>query len=286
MPGRVPYLGPTGGSTGRTPYLGPSGGSQTRTPYLGQPAAPAHHGGGLFGGITHFVSKTASDLEHAAINAPAGAYKLAKDVVAPGTHPSWATLGQEWANVLQHPLREVHAEHDPLKTDVQGIVSSTAETIQHPLRHPGYTALFALPALSGAAKFGIAAREGATGAEAGSFAGRTLSQRGLTVHPETSRSGLGQVATRASDTAFQRAAATRPGGLGERLLHRRIGKTLTAEARQTERAAKAAPSALVRLGSRLKPGEQKALQVVAEQTPVEQAITTAAARVVGAKTEI
>jgi len=286
MAGRVPYLGPTGSSSGRTPYLGPSGGSQTRTPYLGQPSAPQKSGGGLFSGITSFVGRAGGDIVHAALNAPAGIYKTAKDIVAPGTHPSWATLGQEWGNLFQHPLREIHAEHDPLKTDVQGMASQAVQTVRHPLRHPGLTALTVLPVVSGAARVGIAAGEGAAGAEAGSFATRTLRQGGLTVHPEPSRSGIGQVATRASDAAFQRAAAGRPASVAGTLLQRKIGKTLTAEARQTERAAKAAPSALIRIGSKLKPGEQKALQVVAEQTPLEQAITTASARVVGAKSEI
>ena len=69
-------------------------------------AAPAKSGGGgILGGITHFVGRTASDLESAAINTIPGVYKLAKDVVAPGTHPSWSTLGQEWSGLLHHPLR-------------------------------------------------------------------------------------------------------------------------------------------------------------------------------------
>jgi hypothetical protein len=283
---RVPYLGPTGGSSGRVPYLGPSGGSSARTPYLGSTPAKPSGGGGLFGGITHFIGRTASDLESAAINTIPGTYKLAKDVVGTGSvSKGLSSAAQSWADLLTKGQLH-YAPNDPLKQDVRGIVQSTKETVEHPLRHPGYTALFVLPALSGAAKFGIASAEGATGAEAGSFATRSLSRGGLTVHPEASRTGLGQVLTKGSDVALQRATAARPGGRAEALLNRRIGKTLTAEARQTERAAKAEPSALIRLGHRLKPGEQKALQVVAEQTPLEQAITTAAARVVGAKTAI
>lgn len=99
---------------------------------------PAHHaaphssgGGGITGFVEHLVGKTASNLESAAINAPAGLYHLAGGLI-----------------------------HHPIRTGEQ-LVQSEWSDLKHPLRNPGYTLLDALGLAGGVGA--IAGRAGELG---------------------------------------------------------------------------------------------------------------------------
>lgn len=250
-----PYL-PGGG--GGNPYLGGSGGSGSE---------PKKKRGGIIGTVEHVVEQTGSDLVHDAINAPAGVYQLGKGLAT-------------------HPVKTVKA-----------VAKSTADDFRHPLRHPGNT-LLDLTALldAGASLAGRAALAGKALEEGGTIADvakaaakkptygeRTLKIGDLEVHPETSRSAVGSALQKLHDKTLTKAAAKTPGGKAETLLQRKVGKVVNAEAQTAERLAKGPAAALIKIGSKLKPAEQKALQVVAEQAPLEERITATAARVTGAK---
>lgn len=259
----------------RKPYLGSRGSSGSRTPYLGGTSAKKSGGGGILGTIGRAVGQGASDLEHVAINAPAGIAHLAVgDYHALGTavhHP----FGPTGLHGLIHHPTDIFALTPAGKEQK----ASIKETIAHPLRHPGITALTALPFASGAL------RAAEIGAGVDVAAPRVLRVGGEEVHPEQSRSAIGRTFQRTTDTTLQRAAARTPGGRAETILQRRVGKVKTAEARQIERQYKGPSQALSKMSRKLKPGEQKALQVVAEQTPLRARITAASARVIGSKSE-
>lgn len=243
-------------------------------------------GRGFFGTIAHLPGATAKDLYHIAVNTPAGVAALGKAeysaVKSTVQHP-WISK-EKAKEVWSHPLRPVEgtANTPEITAFGQANVKSAEETLHHPLRHPGQTLLYALPVASGLAKAGIAAKAGATGTAAAET--RTLAVGDLKVHPELSRSGIGQVSQLAYDKALTKAAARKPGGRAETKLHKKIGKTLTAETRMREQIAKGPAQALQSLGRKLSPGEQKALQVVAEEAPLKGRITAASARVTGART--
>ena len=256
---------------------------------------PQPAGGGLFGTLERIVPQTGSDLYHAAVNLPAGIAYLAK---APTLAAYYLATGQH-----EKAAQNAQQAHDAL---VSGLAAQVKQDVQHPLRHPGYTGLdvlsVAAPAASGAARVGAAGRVAAEGGRvadvaraltaAPEIAPRALTSGGLTVNPETSRSVLGASMQKATDAAIQKVAgrepATRTGTFvqraGEARLNKRIGKVVSTQARMQTQIAKGPGQALIAIGKKLSPGEQKALQVVAEQAPIDQRITAASARVVGAKT--
>lgn len=264
-------------------------------------AAPPEHkgGGGILGSIGHVFSQGGSDLYHAAVNTPGGVYEIAKF--------EGEALKHDAGQLIHHPLRTqsvhsfVHGDKNPASKKLGQIEAdqarATKTSFQHPLRNPGITLLNALAVADAAGAIGArSAAAGATLRETGSVADaakaglaptshgvRTLKVGGLEVHPETSRSFVGSKAQKASDALLQKAAGRKPGGLAEKVLQRKVGKVVSAEARMSEQIARGPGQAIIALGKKLKPGEQKALQVVAEQAPIEQRIIAASARVTGAK---
>jgi hypothetical protein len=274
--------------------------SSTLPPLTGSTPAPAptkSGGHGFLHGVKHAVTQTGSDLYHGAINAPGGLYTVGKleaqaikyDVQHPnlGKHESLHDFIHGSNNPASHKLGQLEA------AQAQGI----KQDVTHPLRHPGYTLLDLAAVVSagagGAARLAAAGRaldEGGTVADAARALAthpapvqRALRSGDLTVHPEASVNVAAGSVQRYTDKLLQHAADSKPGGRAEAVLHRRIGKVLTAQVKQTERIARGPAEALIRIGGKLNPAEQKALQVVAEQAPLDKRITAAAARVTGAK---
>lgn len=219
------------------------------------------------GGALGILERTGSDLYKAAVGLPAGVFYLGKGLAT-----------------------------DPVGT-AEAVGKATYEDLRHPLRHPGNTLLTVSGLLSGGA--GTVARIGAAGKalEAGGTAGaavraaakapvpkaRSLRVGDLEVKPETSRSVLGAAAQRTSDKVLQKRGDRNPGGRAEARLQKKVGQVLTAQTRTAESIAKGPGAAIIALGRRLNESEQKALQVVAEQAPLEGRITAASARVIAAK---
>jgi hypothetical protein len=144
---RKPYLGPRGTHTGRVPYLGDTKTNTKRVPYLGgsstQAAPKEHKHHGFLSTLKHVVTQTPKDLGNAALQAPGGIVKLGTDV---GNDVAGAVGKSGIA-----PKRSAAARHanDKLfgrtKADAKLLAKQTVETVKHPLRHPGDTALLALP---------------------------------------------------------------------------------------------------------------------------------------------
>jgi len=160
------------------------------------------------------------------------------------------------------------------------------QDFQHPLRHPGFTALD----ISGLASAGVGtgARIGAAGRAiaAGESVGRALTKRtseggsvlhrppagrrtyqlnGLKAEVPNSRNPL----IRAGQKAHARALNARP---ESRALAKRVGGALQAERRVTEPAARAGAAATAHRGRRLSTPQQTALRVVAEGQPIAERI--------------
>jgi hypothetical protein len=265
---RKRYLGGRQIETTRTRYTGGRVVTTGRERFTGQPDTPPpaeqpHHGHGL----SHILEQGLSDLGNAAIHAPAGLYYTGKGLAT-----------------------------DPAGT-IKAIGESTVEDLRHPLRHPGYTLLDVLGLAGGAA--GAVARVGEVGRalEAGASTGdvlraathrpvvgpRTLKRGGLEVKVGSSQSALGAAGQRIADRALHHSAAKTPGGRADRHLVKKIGKAVEAEAHTIQDVHKAPAAALIAIGKKLSPAEQKALQVVAEEAPLEGRITATSARVTGAR---
>lgn len=238
---------------------GAGGGPTADNPFARGTAATKRSGGGILDTLKHVATQTPSDLYHAAVNIPAGVYQLGKTEV----------LADKYA--VQHPSSIIHNSPNPYIAQEQGLLKGlaqqTATSFEHPLRNPGYTALNALPVAAGAAR----AAEVAGIVKA---VPRTVSVNDLTVSLPSSRSALGRLGQKATDTATARS---------ERLSARKIGKAVTAQGRTREAMHRGPAAALAKMGKKLSPGEQKALQVVAEQAPLDRRIVAASARVIGAK---
>jgi hypothetical protein len=233
--------------------------------------APAKKaGGGVLGWVGKELGQTGSDLYHAAIDAPAGVYYTAKGLAT-----------------------------DPAGT-VKAYGKSLLGDLEHPLRHPGYTLLDLVGALDAgagtAARLGAASAalgEGATAADVAralvkhpGYGTRTLRTGDLTVNPETSRSAIGAAVQQATDKLLQNAADKNPASRAADIVNRKVGKVIARNAQTAEQIAKGPGAALIKIGRNLSPAEQKALQVVAEQAPIQDRITATAARIVGAKDEV
>ncbi len=259
-------------------------------PKAAKKAAKKKGGGGFLGTLKHIGTQGPADLYHDAINAPAGIVSYAGALGRAADQP-FAKLDVKLGFASEAEKKRARGRGvSDFKTLNREIGKATVETAKHPLRHPGDTLLLALPAASGVARV---ARAGTIAKEAGLAAGakelahpkygeRSVSVGDLTVHPETSRSALGYVAQKGLDKAIQ---SPKSGRVGKALTERKVGKVITAEQRVAENKAKALPATLLALGRKLDLGQQKALQVVAEQAPLRGRITAASARVVGAKGE-
>jgi len=287
---RQPYLGVQTATTGRTPYLGASTSSSTAS-------SKKKGGGGILGTLERIPGRTVKNVTDAAKGAPAGIVGYAGALGRAADQP-FAKLDVKLGVASAAEKRRASGGGVSKFVDVNTqMAGQVAADLRHPLRNPGNTLLDVLPVVGGAARVSLGGAAALRAAKAGETAGkvakaavakpnlgeRTLRVGDMKVHPEASPSSLGQVTQHATDKWLQKGADANPAGKRAAILNRRVGKTITAEARQAERIAKAAPSALIALGKKLKPGEQKALQVVAEQAPLTDRITAASARVTGAR---
>lgn len=241
---------------------GGSTSSGSKDPFGRSGAAPAKKTGGILG----VVERTGSDLYHAAVNTPAGVYYLGKGLAT-----------------------------DPVGT-VKAVAKSTAQDFEHPLRHPGNTLLDVLGVLSAGA--GTAARIGAVSkaleeaATAGDVAKaaltkpnpgpRTFQVGDMKVKGDYSRSALTRGVQKATDKALANGAEKNPTGAAARLYERRTSKALSLNTRYATEAAKGPAAALAALGRHLKPEEQAALKVVANEAPLDARIATVKQRIASA----
>jgi hypothetical protein len=270
-----PYAGRSGRSGGSS-YAGRSkyGGSaySGRSGTASAPA-PTKSGGS---GIGHFFKKLGVNLKDVAYHAPGGFVQINKALLHDMTHPP------------------KHGQNSQLSDIAVGTGKQIKTDLSHPLRNPGYTLLDLLPVANTTAKLAEAARVAKAGGTVGEVAkatvtrpvypSRTLRHGAVEIKVGSSQSALGAVSQRLGDKALHTLAERKPGGVGDRLLTRKVGKAVAAEARVVQDSHKAAGASLVAMGKKLKPAEQKALQVVAEEAPLHGRITATSARITGAKT--
>ena len=67
---------------------------------FGAPAAKTGGGGGILGGIISAPGKVIHEAIPTIENTVTGTIRLAGDVVAPGTHPSWGQLAHQWTSIF------------------------------------------------------------------------------------------------------------------------------------------------------------------------------------------
>lgn len=260
--------------------------------------ATAHKGGGggvlgalesAVGDVTSFAGRetraSGRDVVSMGEHFFPALYKIAKDTVAPGTHPSWSQLGYEWT----HPSTWL-SEPDPLKTDVEGMGLGMAQDVRHPLRNPVFTAadLAAIASAGAGTAFRVGAASGALrAARAGEVGGpsvaealftnparlrdargnlvnqRQIIQPGAAPHEfvpgmegpaparvstgQYSRAGLGMAAQKASDAALARLADREGAIVGPRAAAWQTGRA----AKWDARAEKAITSASRQAGNRV-----------------------------------
>jgi hypothetical protein len=140
---RVPYLGPTGGSSGRVPYLGPTGGTK--------PSGGG--GGGFFGGIGGFAGNLAKDIGSTAVG------------VLPGLTVAGKAAGEDLLSTFTQPL---HPKSEILHKVIEPAAKQEKAYYSHDVGHHLYThplqpILDALTVASlgtgAAAKIGLLSRE-------------------------------------------------------------------------------------------------------------------------------
>lgn len=236
-------------------------------------------GGGLFSHIpgSKIVSQGAKDLYHSAVNTPAGVYYAAR-----------AVERDELAGFKKGRINPVEnlVEGKNTRAIAKGLAKGTAQDFEHPLRHPGNTALDVLSVLSlgagGVSRAGALARltkEGGSLGDAGRILRhgpapgvRTFKVGDLSVDAPASKSALTRGAQLVLDTRRERAAERNPSGRAARVTVKKAGKALEETLRHEESLAKAPASELHTIGLRLKPHEQWALRLVAEEAPVDRRI--------------
>lgn len=115
---------------------------------------------GAVGTATHAVSTAADATANFTEGVATGLYGLGKAAVAPGTHPSWAQLGHEWAGAIENPLSifsHKNIQSDPLAAQMVAMGKATVEP-----HTPGQIALSALTLATlgtgGVARLGYAAK--------------------------------------------------------------------------------------------------------------------------------
>lgn len=249
------------------------------------PSGRGRGSGGLLGTVRRIPGDIGRDFYKAAVGLPAGLYYMGEaaardtgELLNPGRLRPGRGAGQI------APRSRALGEN---------IAKSTIEDFRHPLRHPGNTilnvvglaSLGAGTAARGAAAVG-AAKKGATAGQVARAAVtkpkpgvRTFKVGDLEVqHPE-SRSALTRGALRAADRRRQAKAAKKPGGRAAKAEIRKAGRALEETLRAEEALGKMDAAALAAVGKRLKPDEQYALRVVAEQAPLNERIATTRAAI-------
>lgn len=265
---RQRYLGGRQAVGTRTRYTGGRHSAGPRTRYTGQDTTPApppetkHGHGGLLGTIEHIITQTPKDLGNAALQAPGGIYKIAKvggnDAIAIAEGAPRSDPRRKAADELGH-----------------AILHSTVETLKHPARHPGDTLLLGLPALGAvgkASEAGAIAKAGGTASEVaraaikGAPGTRTLKVGGLEVRGHYSKAAGSRVVQKLTDAGLQKGAEKSV--RVENVLHKRAAKWNDRNQRVADSVARTPGTRLAALGQKLKPEEQRALRLVAEETPV------------------
>lgn len=242
-------------------------------------------GGGLWGTIKRLPGDFGRGAYKAAVNTPAGVYATGK------------ALSLDTRDVARAIGRQEGGDFTPSRTAKLGkaIGQQVVEDFRHPLRDPFATLLNVASVASLGA--GAAARAGAAGKAAGA-AGKA---KALVVKPqpgprivrvnELEAKGLYSLnaavrgAQRAKDTVRQKVADKNPSGRSAARLERQAERYLRAERRVTEAKARSAAARLEAMGKRLKPEEQMALRLVAEEAPVKRRIAASEMRASQAKSK-
>lgn len=233
-----------------------------------------HEDHGILATIGHVLSQSAIDVKDMALGIPAGLKQIHLALAA--ADPSNPT---HWG------------KHDTTKLETLGraYLSALQEDVQHPLRHPGFTAADLLPFVSAGAGAAVrvsaasrAAALGESGAEAflrnPAKAARVLTgPTGATAKGHYSRSGLGYASQRAIDRAMQ--AQAWKGGKAETLLNKRIEKWQHRQARVEEAVLNANVNKLLGAGRKLSNGESRALRFVANDIPLDRQFAADQARI-------
>lgn len=238
--------------------------------------------GGILGAISRVPGDVGRDFYNAAVGSPAGVYYMGK-----------AALGDAAELLDPQALANPRGRSGPrlaprTRPIGEQIVRATVNDLKHPLRNPGNTILdvvgvASLGAGTGARIAGAAGkfREGATlGQAAHALAHRpvvgprTFKVGDLVVEHPSSRAALTRGAQKVMDRSRQRRADRNPGGRAARSEARRAGSALAESMRIEESIAKAPAAALAAIGKKLKPAEQMALRVVAEEVPLSKRIAT------------
>ncbi len=244
--------------------------------------------GGILGTISRIPGDVGRDFYQAAVGLPAGLYYMgeagAKDVTRAVEETVRAVTGKD-------PERRLTKKAPPgSETKKLGgaIVRSTIEDFKHPLRHPGNTILNVAGIASmgaGTASRVSAAAKAARGAKVGKAAAATealltkpkpgvrkFRVGDLEVEAPKSRSALTRGTQRALDKRRQAKALKDPTGRAAKREAKKASGALMETLRAEEALGKADAAALQALGRKLKPGEQYALRVVAEEAPLNKRI--------------
>jgi hypothetical protein len=214
------------------------------------------------------LGRTAGDLVSTAYHTPGGIYALGKAT----TEDTAATRKGDFSFKRS---RAIGAE----------MGKQTAQSFEHPLRHPGYTLLNLGAAASlgagAAAKLG-AAGEAARAGELGEAAKalvkrppvrpRIIEQGGLPVSLPASRNQAFRAAQAAHDAVLRRVLAKNPEGHVASYAAKRLGGSLE-ETRRYRASMQSAPARAIEAGGRtLNKVEQAALRLASEQSTPEEAI--------------
>lgn len=175
--GSIYRNGQTGGSiyrNGGHNYAGPSSG--------GGPRKKKGGGGGFLGEVGHVFKQGAVDLKNAAVSSPAGIYNVGKAAVEDVAANPWLAYAGPFSFVPgEIGLSAAGRSH--IGSDiVVPMAKQVATDIQHPLRHPGFTALDLLTVASAGA--GGVARVAAAGRIARAGEGLGEASRALVVPPK------------------------------------------------------------------------------------------------------
>lgn len=276
-------FGVTGGGssygTGPGSMFGVTGAAPVVTAPTRRPKDDDHS---ILGTIGHVFTQSAVDLKDLALQTPHGLMQLHLAVAA--ADPS-------------NPRHLGKSDTAGLEALAKGYATAIAEDIRHPLRHPGYTALDLLPFVSGGAGATVRIGQASRAARAGESATRALIRNpakaneriivtptGATARGHYSRSGLGYVTQRATDTALQRAA--RRGGKSETFLNKRVNKWQERQFRVEQARLDANANKLWAAGRKLSPGESRALRFFAEKVPIDRRLAADAQRVSDARNRV
>jgi len=225
---------------------------------------------GFWGTVKHVVTQGPMDIVDMLLESPEAAKQI---------HLALAELDP---TNLQHIG---HSDPTAAKQLAKGTVIGFNEMRKHPLRHPGDTLVSILPVVGGGSRALAAGRMAARGATVGTVAktlvkppipDRVIKVGGEEVRGHYSRSVTGRTIQRGVDKAM--VAAASKSRRAETRLHARAGKWNDRALRVKQAKANAPGIHLAALGEKLDPAALWALRMVAEEVPVERAMTAAQTR--------